>query len=81
MDGLAIRGVWVGLIYFGYKLSASVTIIIYPLSLSLRQLLEGSHTLDIMEKVPTQNERPLEDIKIVEIKVLDAKDIHSKIRI
>lgn len=45
-----------------------------------RQLLEGCHTLDAMERVPTKNERPCKEIKITEIKVLEPKDIHSKIR-
>ncbi|VDM31955.1 unnamed protein product [Hydatigera taeniaeformis] len=43
------------------------------------QLLEGSGTLDAMEKVETRNDRPCREIKIAEIKVLNPKDIHSKI--
>ncbi|KAM7542705.1 hypothetical protein Aperf_G00000013476 [Anoplocephala perfoliata] len=44
------------------------------------QLLEGSCTLDAMEKVETKNDRPCSEIKIAEIKVLNPKDIHSKIK-
>ncbi|VDD74444.1 unnamed protein product [Mesocestoides corti] len=45
------------------------------------QLIEGAQTLNAMEKVPTKNERPCQEIKISEIKVLDAEDIHSRIRL
>nr|CDS19462.1 peptidyl prolyl cis trans isomerase 6 [Echinococcus granulosus] len=44
------------------------------------QLLEGSGTLDAMEKVETKNDRPCREIKIAEIKVLNPKDIHSRIQ-
>ncbi|VDO05922.1 unnamed protein product [Rodentolepis nana] len=43
------------------------------------QLLEGLRTLDEMEQVETNNDRPCRDIKITEIKVLNPKDIYSKL--
>lgn len=52
-----------------------------PLAIFLpfSQLLEGSDTLDAMEKVETKNDRPCREIRVAEIKVLNPKNIHSKI--
>ncbi|BHF67474.1 hypothetical protein SprV_0301050000 [Sparganum proliferum] len=43
-------------------------------------VLEGWNTLEAMEHVPTVNERPVQEIKIAEVKVLAGKDIHDKLR-
>ncbi|VDN15139.1 unnamed protein product [Dibothriocephalus latus] len=44
------------------------------------RVLEGWHTLEAMEHVPTVNERPVQEIKMAEVKVLAGKDIHDKLR-
>ncbi|VDL92618.1 unnamed protein product [Schistocephalus solidus] len=48
--------------------------------LYFRHVLEGWNTLEAMEHVPTVNERPVQEIKIAEVKVLAGKDIHEKLR-
>ncbi|OON14847.1 peptidyl-prolyl cis-trans isomerase, cyclophilin-type [Opisthorchis viverrini] len=43
------------------------------------RVIEGSLTLDLMEEVPTQNERPTKDICISEIRIMDPKDLSTKL--
>ncbi|CAH8875881.1 unnamed protein product [Trichobilharzia szidati] len=43
------------------------------------RVIEGSSTLDKMEETPTQYERPVKDIRIEEISIVDPRDLKTKI--
>ncbi|KAA3672638.1 peptidyl-prolyl cis-trans isomerase-like 6 [Paragonimus westermani] len=43
------------------------------------RLVEGSMTLDKMEEVPTENERPIKEIRISDVRIVDPKDLSTKL--
>ncbi|KAF7243558.1 hypothetical protein EG68_10201 [Paragonimus skrjabini miyazakii] len=43
------------------------------------RLVEGSMTLDKMEEVPTENERPIKEIRISDVRIMDPKDLSTKL--
>lgn len=43
------------------------------------RVIEGSETLDKMEEVPTENQRPILEIRISDVRIMNPKDLSTKL--